>query len=72
MTTLISQATPKLRCECGIERDFTTAIGLPPVGQQSLCVGCGRLWHLLSIGTDALTGIKSWAWMDSAPIKVTA
>jgi hypothetical protein len=68
MATVISQATPKIRCDCGKERDFTSSIGLPPVGQQSMCVDCGKFWHLLSITTDVMTGIQSWAWMDQAPV----
>lgn len=65
MPSVITELTPTLTCVCGEKRVFPVErIGMPPIGTESFCVGCSRVWRLVSIDRGTLTNARSWVWVD--------
>jgi hypothetical protein len=54
---------PNILCTCGETRAYPVAIGLPPIGTESLCLSCNRLWRLDEyIPCTWRHGEVRWAW----------
>lgn len=65
MPSVTTGPTPRLMCTCGMVRLLPIdKCGVPPVGTQSMCVQCSSVWRLVTVGTDTMTGVQSWTWVD--------